>query len=66
MCGPRGHLEQLADMYDSLTAELKAKDKAQVFVDHIQAHLQRHDFVVCKICGKTINEIWHAEQALKG
>ena len=47
-------------------ARLTARDyqECRVFVDHIKAHLNAGQFVVCKICGKTINEIWH-EQALK-
>ena len=37
--------------------------ECKVFVDHIKAHLHPSQFVVCKICNKTINDIWH--EALK-
>jgi hypothetical protein len=33
-------------------------EKAVKFVMHVQDHLKPSDKVVCKICGKTIDEIW--------
>ena len=36
---------------------LKTKD--QVFVEHIQNHLTVDDFVCCKICDQTIDEIYN-------
>lgn len=43
--------------------------KALAFVEHIEEHLKndvqfsKHDKVMCKICGKTIDEIY--EEAVK-
>lgn len=41
------------------------RDRAEVFVNHIKKHLFEdgeppHD-VICKICNKTIDEIWDIE-----
>ena len=59
-----------ANEIDRLTAELKAKDEEierlqqfERFYRHIEAHLRPDDEVICKICGKSLNDI---EQALKG
>lgn len=35
------------------------KTKSQVFVEHIQNHLAVDDFVCCKICDQTIDEIYN-------
>ncbi|MCK4498959.1 hypothetical protein KAU11_00505 [Candidatus Babeliales bacterium] len=37
--------------------------KADLFVKHIQGHLCKGDKVMCKICGKTIDEIQPADIA---
>lgn len=39
-------------------------EKALVFVEHIEYHLQDMEIdgkVICKICGKTIDEIYEEE-----
>ena len=42
--------------------ESREYQECKVFVDHVKNHLSPNQFVVCKICNKTINEIW--QQAL--
>ncbi len=37
--------------------ELGAK-RESLFISHIQSHLQKDQFVVCKICGKSVGEIY--------
>jgi len=32
-------------------------ERALRFVEHIENHLTEHQVVMCKICGKTIDEI---------
>lgn len=34
------------------------KEKALIFVEHIEDHLKEGDVVLCKICGKSIDEIF--------
>lgn len=36
------------------------KAKGTAFVEHIETHLDEMDLetVICKICGKTVDEIW--------
>lgn len=45
--------------------DMKKAEKSLVFVEHIEKHLNEEGIgdidVVCKICGKTINEIWDIE-----
>ena len=43
--------------------EMKVK-KAVLFVEHIEQHLvmNKPDVVICKICGKTIDEIYEEER----
>jgi len=39
------------------------REKAEVFVKHIENHLKKENpewEVICKICGKTIDEIYEA------
>lgn len=36
---------------------VEALQKFEKFVNHIQAHLEEGESVICKICGKTIEEI---------
>jgi len=40
------------------------ENKATVFVEHIEKHLKELGLkdVVCKICGKTIDEIYEEER----
>lgn len=33
-------------------------EKEKLFVQHIQDHLATNEEVMCRICGKTIDEIW--------
>ena len=46
---------------DEQAKEIKGNYASSIFVGHIRRHLKPHEFVVCKICGKTINEIFHEE-----
>ena len=32
--------------------------KAEMFIRHIQAHLEPDQYVICKICGKSVNQIY--------
>ena len=32
--------------------------KSEIFIRHIQAHLEPDQFVICKICGKSVNQIY--------
>lgn len=34
------------------------KESAEIFVAHIKSHLKPGENVVCKICGKTVDEIY--------
>ena len=34
------------------------KSRGDVFVEHIEEHLEGNDDVMCKICGKTVDEIF--------
>ena len=36
-------------------------DKYEIFVKHIQTHLNEWDSVICTICGRSVEEIAHAE-----
>jgi len=57
-------IEELADLKAEVTRlEAREYQECKVFVDHIKAHLLPSQFVKCKICNKTINDIWH--EALK-
>lgn len=35
--------------------------KSAYFVNHVKSHLKEGDKVICKICGKTVDEIWDEE-----
>ena len=37
-------------------------EKALAFVEHIQEHLKSSEKVICKICGKTIDEIYEESE----
>ena len=44
---------------------IKVENKATVFVEHIEKHLKEMGIdgkVMCKICGKTIDEIYDEER----
>ena len=43
--------------YAMLEEENKMLKRYEIFVKHIEAHLIEGQVVVCKICGKTIDEI---------
>jgi hypothetical protein len=43
--------------YDDLQARLAAAEKAMMFVEHIQDHLLPGEWVACKICNKSLEEI---------
>lgn len=34
------------------------KSKGTVFIEHIQKHLAEGELVICKICNKSVEEIW--------
>ena len=36
--------------------------KSEIFVGHVQNHLKEDEKVICKICGKTIDEIYEEEK----
>lgn len=37
------------------------ESKGNVFVRHIKNHLEKGQVVICKICGKTVDEIYAEE-----
>jgi len=45
-----------------LTDEMIFRDKSAAFVRHIQSHLSADEEVVCKICRKTVDEIYEEEK----
>ena len=36
----------------------ESKESAEIFVDHIKSHLKPGENVICKMCGKTVEEIY--------
>ena len=38
------------------------KGKNDVFVQHVQNHLSDNEVVICKICGKNVNQIYKEEK----
>ena len=34
------------------------RNKGTVFIEHIKKHLAENEVVICKICGKTVEEIY--------
>jgi len=41
------------------SSQIKIKiDSAEKFVEHIKSHLADDEYVVCKICGKSVEEIY--------
>jgi hypothetical protein len=45
-----------------LKAQLDRAMKGYVFVEHIQWHLDPSQHVICKICGKSVDEIYEDEK----
>jgi len=41
-----------------ITVKKESKKSAEIFVDHIKSHLKPGENVICKICGKTVEEIY--------
>jgi len=66
--------EALYIEFSDITKIYKAwgeKSKGDIFVEHIQSHLKPGQEVICKICNKTVGEIYQElksekEQANKG
>ena len=43
---------------DKFRKQLAKKDREQIFINHIQKHLQKGEKVICKICGITVEQIY--------
>jgi len=60
-----GEYTSVADMEREMHREQKIRtEKALAFVEHIENHLRELQIegkVVCKICGKTIDEIYNEQ-----
>jgi hypothetical protein len=56
-------VEMSAEAVQKEIQRIDAMEKAQRFIEHIQGHLSEGQVVVCKICGKSVDEISH--QVLK-
>ncbi len=56
--------EPVCERREPLYKPMKADDveAGKIFVQHIQSHLQPTQEVICKICGKTISQIWKEEK----
>jgi len=53
-------LDQITKSYVGLAEGINDELlKAGLFVEHIQAHLKEGQVVICKICGKSVDEIWN-------
>lgn len=55
-------IEPVFDSQGILQQRIKELERYEIFYKHIQLHLSTDEFVVCKICDKSLEEI---EQALK-
>jgi len=42
---------------NKIIEEIIERNKPLWFINHIQAHLKPEDKVICKICGKSVDEI---------
>ena len=42
---------------DNITKEIIENEKPTWFINHIKEHLKEGEQVICKICGKSIDEI---------
>ena len=49
----------------ALHMETLQAERALVFVEHIERHLTSSEIVVCKICGKNIDEIYKAKKEVE-
>ena len=54
---------EVVEMLENLSVAVneQALSKDTVFIDHIKSHLTEGQEVVCKICGKTADEITKAK-----
>ena len=50
--------KQITQMQVELGPTYDEAEASRVFVEHIRRHLKPNQDVVCKICGKTVQEIW--------
>lgn len=82
ICEAGGRLQEQSDIIDKQAGQLEAKDETikllepfARFYGHIKSHLKAGQVVVCKICGKSKEELEcgrtdsheaYIEQALKG
>lgn len=41
-----------------LLKEILIKEKKNIFVNHVQSHLNDSEIVICKICNKTIDDVF--------
>ena len=53
--GRKKAFEDALKEYQAVLAEQSTKDAS--FISHIQSHLGKDQVVICKICGKTAEEI---------
>jgi hypothetical protein len=51
------YIQNLKRLSAELLAALREKGADKIFISHIQSHLQKEEEVVCKIRGKSANEI---------
>jgi len=59
-CDECGRLIQLDDVvycYECVEKVKRNNNRDFIFISHIQSHLKKGDEVICKICGKTAQEI---------
>lgn len=56
--------KKLIEAHELLTEFLgdnRPLGRAEIFVNHVKAHLEPDQFVICKICGKSVDEIFIEE-----
>ena len=49
------------DIFEATYESANSKSKDNIFINHIQSHLESNQKVICKICGKTATEIIEKE-----
>lgn len=52
-------------MTKKIEKKLKAGEKGRIFIEHIQKHLSEREQVICKICHKTVDEIYEEAKMIK-
>lgn len=57
--GGENIFELVAKEIDLRTVTYYEAEAARVFIEHIRHHLKPNENVICKICNKTVEEIWH-------